>query len=68
MIDFTRFSYFVPVLNQVKKNGKKVEKEVFLSIFPGLKSEFLRPKTLFMHLSNLFMQLNSLTGTGTVKT
>ena len=33
-----------------EKNGKKVEKKVFLSIYPGLKSEFLRTKTLFMHL------------------
>ena len=30
-----------------EKSGKKVEKKVFLSIYPGLKSEFLRPKTVF---------------------
>jgi hypothetical protein len=37
-----------------EKYGKKVEKKVFLTVYPGLKSEFLRPKTLkktlFMHL------------------
>jgi hypothetical protein len=44
-----------------EKNGKKVEKKVFLTVYPGLKSEFLRPKTffktLFMHLRP---RLNSL--------
>ena len=28
-----------------EKNGKKVEKKVFLTVYPGLNSEFLRPKT-----------------------
>jgi hypothetical protein len=39
MIDFARFSYLVPVLKQVKK----MEKKVFLTVYPGLKlkSEFL---------------------------
>jgi hypothetical protein len=46
MIDFARFSYFVPVLKSSEKYGKKVEKKVFLTVYPGLKSEFLRPKTL----------------------
>jgi hypothetical protein len=50
MIDFARFSYFVPVLKQVEKNGKKVEKKVFLTVYPGLKSEFLGPKTLEKNL------------------
>ncbi len=40
-----------------EKNGKKVEKKVFLLIYPGLESEFLIPKTLFMHLRP---RLNSL--------
>ncbi len=44
MIDFTQFSQFVQVLNQVKKT-KKGEKKGFLLIYPGLKSEFLRPKS-----------------------
>jgi hypothetical protein len=54
MIDFARFSYLVPVLKQVKKMEKKVEKKVFLTVYPGLKSEFLGPKTLFMHLRPRF--------------
>jgi hypothetical protein len=42
---FHNFSYLVPVLNQVKKMEKKSKKKVFLLIYPGLKSEFLGPKT-----------------------
>jgi hypothetical protein len=44
MIDFARFSYYVPVLNQREKMEKK-KKKVFLTVYPGLRSEFLRPKT-----------------------
>jgi len=53
----TFFPFFtldlVPVL---KKNGKKVEKNVFLSIYPG-KSEFLRPKTFFKNFIYAFKTL-----------
>jgi hypothetical protein len=37
-----------------EKNGKKVEKKVFLLIYPGLKSEFLRPKTFLKNLIYAF--------------
>jgi hypothetical protein len=30
-----------------EKNGQKVENKAFLAAYPGLKSEFLRPKTFF---------------------
>ena len=45
-----RISYLLDFLfstgtKSSEKNGKKVEKKVFLSIYPGLKSEFSRPKT-----------------------
>jgi len=48
MIDFARFLYIIP--KTAEKKSEKVEKKVFLTVYPGLKSEFLRPKTLFMHL------------------
>jgi hypothetical protein len=54
MTDFARFSYFVLLLKQVKKNGKKVEKKVFLTVYPGLKSEFLRPKTFLKNFIYAF--------------
>ncbi len=37
-----------------EKNGKKVEKKVFLLIHPGLKSEFLRPKTFLKNFIYAF--------------
>ena len=37
-----------------EKNGKKVEKKVFLSIYPGLKSEFSRPKTFLKNFIYAF--------------
>ena len=37
-----------------EKNGKKVEKKFFLSIYPGLKSEFLRPKTFLKNFIYAF--------------
>ena len=37
-----------------EKNGKKVEKKVILSIYPGLISEFLRPKTFFLNFIYAF--------------
>jgi len=37
-----------------EKNGKKVEKKVFLLIYPGLKSEFLRPKTFLKNFIYAF--------------
>jgi hypothetical protein len=33
-------------------NGKKVEKKVFLWIYPGIKSEFLRPKSFVKNSIN----------------
>jgi hypothetical protein len=53
MINFARYSYLVPVLKQVKKIEKK-SKKVFLTFFPGLKSEFLRPKTFFKNFIYAF--------------
>jgi hypothetical protein len=50
MIDFARFSYLVPVLKLVKK----MEKKVFLTVYPGLKSEFLRPKTFLKNFIYAF--------------
>ena len=37
-----------------EKNGKKVEKKAFSSIYPGLKSEFLRPKTFLKNFIYAF--------------
>jgi hypothetical protein len=37
---------------------KKSRKKVFFRIYTGIKSEFLRPKTLFMQLKDL--RINSL--------
>ena len=37
-----------------EKNGKKVEKKVFLTVYPGLKSEFLRPKTFLKNFIYAF--------------
>jgi hypothetical protein len=59
MIDFARFSYFVPVLKQVKKMEKKATKKVFLTVYPVLKSEFLRPKTFLKNFIYAFTVLFS---------
>jgi hypothetical protein len=40
--------------NTSEKNGKKVEKKVFLMIYPGLKGEFLRPKTFLKNFIYVF--------------
>jgi hypothetical protein len=40
MIDFDRFSYFCTGAKTSEKNGKKVEKKVFMTVYLGLKSEF----------------------------
>ena len=37
-----------------EKNGKKVEKIVFLTVYPGLKSEFLGPKTFLKNFIYAF--------------
>ena len=37
-----------------EKNGKKVEKKVFLTVYPGLKSEFLSPKTFLKNFIYAF--------------
>jgi hypothetical protein len=50
MIDFTRFLSLVPVPNEVKKSRKKF----FLSIYPSLKSELLRPKTFLKNFIYAF--------------
>ena len=42
---FIQFFEFSTGTKSSEKNGKKVEKKVFLGIYPGLKSEFLGPKT-----------------------
>jgi hypothetical protein len=36
------------------KNGKKVAKNAFLLIYPGLKSEFLKPKTFLKNFIYAF--------------
>jgi len=54
ILDFTRFSYLVPVLNQVKKNGKKAEKKVFLPVYLSLEIEFLRPKNFLKNFIYAF--------------
>jgi hypothetical protein len=53
MIGFARFSYFVPVLKQMKK-WKKSRKKVFLTVYPGFKSEFLRQKTFLKNFIYAF--------------
>jgi hypothetical protein len=37
-----------------EKNGKKVEKKVFLTVYSGLNSEFLRPKTFLKNFIYAF--------------
>ena len=41
--------YLIFVVSTGTKSSEKNGKKVFLTVYPGVKSEFLRPKTLFMN-------------------
>ena len=43
----SQFFVFSTGTKSSEKNGKKVENKVLLLIYPGLKSEFLRPKSFY---------------------